>query len=190
MDIAAKHVVRLLEDRDRVVGEQDLRLRALLLDQLAVVAHIIDAGERVLRLAERADEFLLVQHVGIRVHALIKQQVLVEQVVALLVRRVGQQHHDLLCAARDAAQADRKAVSRHDREHDADRIAELLAHVRGDVVHRAVVAVRACDDRFGHRDHVAIVQGKPVALCGLRDRVRNDLNHIVAFAHDRCLDAS
>jgi len=111
-------------------------------------------------------------------------------VVALLVRRIGQLNDDLLCAARDAAKADREAVAAHDREHNAQRVAELFAYVRGDVVHRAVIAVRTRDDCFRHRDHIAVMQRKAVFLRRGQNRIRNDFYDVVALADDRRFDAS
>ena len=194
MDIAGDDVLRVVEDRARVVREHELDLGAAGADQIAVELDVVHAGERVLFITEQLAVLLKRQHVAHGIDALLVQQILVEEMVAHLVGGVAELQHDLLRAHRDAAQADREAVAAQDREHDADgAAAELGADVRRDVLHGGVVALRAGHDGLGHGDHVAVAHGKAEAVLrrrGLQHAVDHDLSQIVALADDRRADAS
>ena len=131
------------------------------------------------------------QHVGIRIDARLVELVQTDQLVADLVGRIAEHQHDLFSAFGDAAQADRKAVAGQDREDHADRLAtELFPHIGRDVVHGSIVALRARNDRFCHRDHVTISQAKAVALCSSKHTVGNDRRQVVSLPNDRAADAA
>ena len=72
MDIAGDHVLRVGQDRARVVGEQDLAVARI----FAVKLHIVHAGERVQHVfAEQLAILRLGQHVAIGIDALFLQPV-------------------------------------------------------------------------------------------------------------------
>ena len=102
MDVAAQHLVGVLEDGLGVVGEDDLHLGPVFPDELGVELHIVHAGEGVQHLAEQRAVLRFGQGVAVGVDPLLVEQVLIDQVVADLVGGEAEHQHDFLCAARDA----------------------------------------------------------------------------------------
>ena len=187
--VAAEHAGCVADDGLRPVGEEDLGLRPLFFDDVPVVIDIVNAREGVHPHAERLAVLLEREHVAVGVDAALVQRVHVEEVVAHLIGGIGEHEHDLFRPAGDAAQADGEAVAGEDGEHDAHRAAaELGAHIRRDVVHRGVVAVRPGHDALRHGDDVAVVQLKAVLGHGALHTVRHQLDYVVAFAYYRGTD--
>ena len=191
MDVAGQHRIGVGEDGLCLIGEDDLGLRAALADEVAVILHVIHAGELMLVLAEQLAVLLERQHVGIGVDALFVDLVQADQLVAHLVGGIGEHQHHLLAALGDAAQADGKSIARQYGEDDAHRAAaQLFPDVLRDVVHGGVVALRAGDDGLGDGDDVAIAKRKTLGLRGLQHAVGDDGGQVVPLADDGAADAA
>ena len=140
--------------------------------------------------AEQLTVLLQGQHVGVGIDALLVKHIQIDQMVAHLVGRIAEHQDDLLGALGDAAQADGETVAAEDREDDADGLtAQLGTHVVGNVIHAAVVALRAGDDSLGHRDDVAVTGSKLTAIGRSHDAIGHDLHQIIAFTDDRRTNA-
>ena len=166
-------------------------LRPALADQIAVIFHVVHIRKRMPVHAEQLTVLFERQHVGIRIDARFVELIQTHQFVADLVRRIAEHQNDLLRALGDASQTNRKPVAGKNRENHADRsAAELLFHVRRNVVHRGVIALRARHNRFGHGDHVPVAQRKSVAAGRLEHAVRDDGRKVVPLPDDRAADAA
>ena len=103
-----------------------------------------------------------------------------------LIGRVAQHQHYLFTALGNAAQADRKTISAENREDHADSFsAELISHICCDIVHAYIVSLCACDDCFGHTDHVPISRNKSFFIHCINYRARYDLCKVIALTNDR-----
>ena len=91
----------------------------------------------------------------------------------------------------DTAQTDRETVTRKDGADDTDgAAAEFGAYILGDVVHRRIVTLCACDDRLGDRNNVAVTECKAVTFSGSKNTVCYDLCKIITFTDDGTADTS
>ena len=109
----------------------------------------------------------------------------VDQVVAHLVRGVGEQQHDLLAAHRHAAQQQGEAVAAEDGECHAHGLAAGPgAHVLGDLLAGGVVALAAGHHGLGHGHHVAVTGGDVVFSQCIQHGADGDVHHAVALAED------
>ena len=87
--------------------------------------------------------------------------------VADLIRRVGEHEDDFFRAPGNPTQADRKTVAGKYGKNNADRIIAVLGpDIACNIVDSGIIALRTGHDRFGHGDHIAVVQGKAVLLRG------------------------
>ena len=176
---------------DGIVGKDDFDLGAGLTDQIGIELHIIHAGKTVLLIAEQLPILGQIQHIAVRINAIGVQRIPIDQVVADLVRGIGEHEHDLLGAFGDAAQTDRKPVATEDGEDNAHGFsAELGANIGGNVVNGGIVALRPCDNSLCHADDIPVANREAFALGGLQDTVDNGFLQIIAFANDRGADAS
>ena len=183
-------VLGVVQDAAGVIGEDHFHLGAGLPDQLGIVIHVVDAGEAVDPVAEELPVALQGQQIPVGVHALGVQTVPVHQVVAHLVRGIGEHEDHFLRALGNAPQADGKAVAAENGEDDADGLAaQLLLHVCGDIVHRGVVALGTGHDGLGHGDDVPVMEGEALLLGGGQDGCGHDLLEIVSLADDGGADA-
>ena len=185
VDVGTEDRVRIGKNGCGVVGKDDLGFGSLLLDEAAVVFHIVDPGEGVLGFTEQFDELSFRQSRGIGVDAGIQQRILVHQMVPFLVGRVGQQHHHFFDAPGDATEADRKAIAAQNGKDHAHGVAELSLHVGSDIVRGAVVAVGPGHHGLGHGHHIPIMKGKMLLLRRLQHRVHDDGDDVVSLANDR-----
>ena len=180
----------VVQDAAGVIGKDHFHLGAGFPDQLSIVIHVVDAGEAVDPVAEELPVALQSQQIPVRIHALLVQTVPVHQVVAHLVRGIGEHQDHFLRALGDAPQADGKAVAAEDGEDDADGpAAQLLSHVGGDIVHRGVVALGPGHNGLSHGDDVPVMEGKALLLGGGQDGCGHDLLQIVSLTDDGGADA-
>ena len=191
VDIAGDDRVRVVQDRLRVVCEDDLALSAALLDQVSVVFHIVHAGELMLVDAKQLPVLLQSQHVAVGVHAGRVDLVEAHQLVAHLVGGIAQHQHDLLRAFGESSQADGEAVSGKDRENDADSAAAgLRADILRDIIDRRVIALGSGDNRLRHCDDVSVPNGKALCFRGFQHAVCHDHRKVVTFTDDGAADSS
>ena len=169
-----------------VFAQQQLRLAALVPDQIGIEVDVVHAGKGVDDVAEFLPELGGGQHVAVGVDARRVEPVPIDQMVAHLVRGVGQQHHDFAAAAGHAAQQQGEAVAAEDGEgHAHGAAAGFGAHVGSDLIDAGVVALGPGDDRLRHRDDVPVAGGDVCFLPGLHHGLGRDGSDIVALADDR-----
>ena len=192
MDVAVDDILGIGQDGLGVIGEDDLRLRAAVPDQVHVVGHIVHAGEGVHGVAEQLPVFFQGQHVPVGVHALFVHHIRVDQVIAHLVGGIAQHKNDLLCALGNAPQADSEAVAAEDGENNAHRFtAQLFLYIGGNIVHGGIVALSTGHDGLGHGHYIPVPDGKAILRLGgsLQNGLGDDLHQIVAAADNRRPDA-
>ena len=144
-----------------------------------------------LHIAEQLAVLLFAEHVAPGVHALLVQQVLIEQMVAHLVGGIAHQDVGLLEGAGDALEADGDAVAAEDGEGQADGVgAELGGTVGGDGVHAGVVALAAGYHGLGHGHDVLVLKFDVLLLAAGEDGVGDDLDQVVAIPDDRAAHAA
>lgn len=191
MNVTGKHVFRILQDRAGIVGEDHFHLGARFADQIAVIGDVIDARKGMLVFTEQRPVFFQSQNVAVRVDARIVELIPGHEFVAHFVAGITEHENDLLCALCDAFQTNRKTVAGKNGENNADRTAaQFRTHVRGDILRRGVIALRARHDGFGDRDHVPVAEGKAFAFGSLQNAVNHDLCKIVPFPYDGATDSA
>lgn len=108
MNVASKHVFRILQDRAGIVGEDHFHLGARFADQIAVIGNVIDARKGMLVFTEQRPVFFQSQNVAVRVDARIVELIPGHEFVAHFVAGITEHENDLLCALCDAFQTNRK----------------------------------------------------------------------------------
>ena len=186
MNVAVKHILGVGQNCSGVVCQNDLSLGAAVLNQLGVVLDIVNTGERMLNVAEQLTELGGGQHITVRVDALRVDTVQIDQMVADLVGGVAEHQNNLLAALGNAPQANGKAVAAENGEDHANgTTAELCAHISGNIICCAVVALRTCNNGFGHGDNIPVMGSQAILFDGIQDRTGNDLGQIIALTDNR-----
>ena len=183
-----EHILGVVQNGPGVVGKYHFHLSTALLDQAAVILHVVNTGKGVLDVAEQLPITLFVQYILVGVYALLVHQVPINQVVAHFIGGVAEHQDYLLAALGDAPQADGKAVTAEDGEnHTHSLSAQLGANILSDVVNGDIVALRAGHDGFGH-SHDVPVSGSQSFLHSLTDTVHNDLGQVISLTNDGSSD--
>ena len=191
VDVAAENVFYTGENGLRLIGKQDFRLAATFLNEFFVIGYIVDAGERVQRIAERLAVLLLGQYIAVGVNPGVLELLLVKKMVSDLVRGIAEHKRDFLHTGRNTAQNDSKAVAGKDGENDADMVtAEFCLHIIGDVLHCGIVAGSTRNDGLRNGHNIAVMEGDVFRLGGGKDAVAHQRDKIVALTDDRGTDAA
>ena len=190
MNVAVDHVLRIVQDRPRLVGENDLYFTSRRLDEIAVICHIIHTGELVLILSEKLSVLLQREDVAIRIHARLIDLIEAYEAVSDFIGRIGEHQNDLLASHRDTAKADRKTVSTEDRENNTYCLAaELCFHIFCNILYCTIVALGSCNDRLCHRDNITVTKFKALGFCRFQYGLGNDFAKVVSLTDDRAADA-
>ena len=191
MDAAVDDVIGICEDRFRLICKNDLDLGTCLMDEVAVVLDIVHAGELVLVHAEQLAIACLGEYIRVGIDARSIQLVKGNQLVTDLIRGVIEHEHDLFRTHSDTAQTDRETVTRKDGADDTDgAAAEFGAYILGDVVHRRIVTLCACDDRLGDRNNVAVTECKSLRLRSFQHAGCNNCRKVITLADNGAADTS
>ena len=192
VNVAGEDAIGIVQDRFCLICKHDLNLSAAGADEVGVVFHVVNTGELQLGvIAEELTVALQRKNVAIRIHACRIDLIERDHRVSNLVGGIAEHKHNLLCALGNAAQADRKTVTREDREQNTDgAAAELVSHVLGDRINRCIVTLCTCNDRLSHRNNVAVTQLKALCLCCLQHTVGHDCGKIIALADDGATDTA
>ena len=191
MDVAGQNAIGILQNGAGLVGKDNLHLRALGTDEVAVVLHVIDTGEFVDVLAKQLAITLQCQHVGVGIDAGLVNLIKGNEMIAHLVGGIAEHQYNLLGAAGDALEADGEAVAGQDGEHHAHGVATQLGlNVGSDGVDGSVVALGAGHDGLGQGNDVTVTQRKSFACGGGQHAVRHDSSQIVALSNNGATDAA
>lgn len=183
MDVAGQHGLGVGQDGPGIVGEDDLHLGAGFPDQVGIIVHIVHAGEGVGGVAEQLTVALQREHILIGVDPLFIQHILVNEMVAHLIRGIRQHQDHLFGALGDAPQADSETVAAEDGEDDANGFsAQLGLYIGGDIVHRGVVTLGAGHNGLSHCHYVAVAYGERAIVDRLQDRPGDDLGQVISAA--------
>ena len=101
MDVAGEDVIGVGEDGGRAVGEDDLALRAHFPDEVAVISHVVDAGEGMAVLAEERAVLFEGEDVRVGIDPGFVERVEGNEFVAHLVGGVAQHQNHLLTSHGD-----------------------------------------------------------------------------------------
>ena len=141
--------------------------------------------------AENGPEAPLIEAVRIRIDAVAVQIFHVDELIADLIRGIGELYIELAAGHGEGPEDDGKAVAAHDGKDDAHILAaQLLPHIGRDLFDGGVIALSPGDNRFGDPDHIPVMELEAFLLGGLHDAVANQPDKIVSLTENRCDDPS
>ena len=135
-------------------------------------------------------ELFFGQDIGIWIDAFFIEFVQSQEGISDFIGRIRQHQIYFFCTSGDTGEKYGETVAGSDREDHADIVsAELVSHIFGDIIDRAVIALCSCDNRFRDRHDISVMQFKSVIFSCFNNGSRNDLGKIIAFFEDRAADA-
>ena len=189
VDIAGNHLVGILQNIGRIVGEDHVGVGR----KGTVILDIIHAGEGMDGVvAKHLAEALVIKALTVRIHALFIQRIPGQQGIAHLVGRIAQLHHYALGRSHGhRPQQNAEAIAAEDGKQNADgAFAQLIADILGDLLAGGIVALGAADNGLRHRHDVAVMQGKFLGLRRAAHALRDRRDQIVALLKNRGYNAS
>ena len=191
VDITGQNVFRIAQNHAGIIGKQHFYFSAGITDQVTVVSNVVHTGEGVLVLAEELTINIQSQYVLIGIHAGSIQLIPANQLIAHLVRGIGQHQDDLLGSHGDAAQANGKTVAGQDGHNHTDGFAAQFGlHISGNGVYAGVVSLRTGHDGLGNTDYVTITQLKTFAFSRFQNTVDHDITQVITFTDDGAANTS
>ena len=191
MNVAIDDIIRVLENRLRLVGENNLRLSTGFPNNFTVELHIIHACELMLVHAEQFSVFLLIQHIGIRIDSRIHHLIDGKQCISHFIGRIAEHYNNLLGTHCHALQADGESVSGKNRPYDSDGLStQLVLYILCNVVHTSIVSLTSGNHRLGNTDYISVQNLEPIGFRCLQNTFHNLLCQIISFPENRTPDST